>query len=130
MSDYPKDLGSGALFPIDGQQGFYEGNIEIGQDKHRVSGRIKTTNSGHQILSLEIELGGLFLEKEKRSERSPDYSGKISVDGSLMRAVAWETKAKNSGKSFLSLKISEQREQQQTQSQPASQLTNDSDIPF
>ena len=49
--------------------------------------------------------GALFKNDKKGNERSPDYSGKINVNGKDLRLAAWIKEGK-SGK-FMSLKVSE-----------------------
>lgn len=127
MSDYPKELGSGALFPIEGSDKMYEGNIEIGDTKHRISARRTMTKNGKELFALEVEIGALFVPDQKRGPNSPDMTGKIDISGELMRAAGWHKKAKTSGNSYISLSISEHREQEQAP--PSQQVSND-DIPF
>ena len=54
--------------------------------------------------------GALFYEKEVKSERHPNMTGKLNVEGKEYRIAAWE-KTSRSGDTFLSLAISEPREQ-------------------
>lgn len=51
--------------------------------------------------------GTLFNEKQKKSDRAPDMTGTVLLNGVTMRIAAWK-KAGRSGE-FLSLVISEQR---------------------
>jgi uncharacterized protein (DUF736 family) len=65
--------------------------------------------------------GVLFREKTKRSEKSPDYRGKLDMNGEQFEIVGWIREVKNgkdAGSKFLSLKISEPRERQQTTEDP------------
>ena len=50
--------------------------------------------------------GVLFQETEKKSEKAPDYTGKLNVEGKEYRLAGWKRQSKN-GKPFLSLSISE-----------------------
>jgi len=75
--------------------------------------------------------GVLFKNDKKGNERSPDYSGKINVDGREMRLAAWIKEGK-SGK-FMSLKVSELTQKQEVK--PAAKASNvfadlDDTIPF
>ena len=45
-------------------------------------------------------------EDNKRSDRAPDWTGKVNVGGTTYELAAWEKEAKN-GNTFLSLKVSE-----------------------
>jgi len=51
--------------------------------------------------------GVLFPEQEKKSDRHPDFTGKVTVDGVEYRIAAWKRRAKSTDKPFLSLTLSE-----------------------
>ena len=75
--------------------------------------------------------GVLFKNDKKGNERSPDYSGKINVDGKEMRLAAWIKEGK-AGK-FMSLKVSEFTQKQEVK--PAAKASDvfadlDDTIPF
>ena len=53
--------------------------------------------------------GVLFRETDKESDKHPDMTGKINVDGKEYRLAGWTRESKN-GKRFLSLSISEFKE--------------------
>lgn len=55
--------------------------------------------------------GVLFNEEVKKSERSPDWTGKLDVEGKEYRIAAWERTTKT-GTPILSLAISEPQERQ------------------
>jgi hypothetical protein len=55
--------------------------------------------------------GVLFHESAPESEKHPDYTGNINVDGKDYRLAGWKRTGK-SGVPFLSLKISEHRAKQ------------------
>lgn len=55
--------------------------------------------------------GVLFPEKDKKSEKSPDYTGKVNVDGKELRLAGWKRQSKNGGV-FLSIAVSELTETQ------------------
>jgi uncharacterized protein (DUF736 family) len=70
--------------------------------------------------------GSLFRENEKKSEKSPDYSGKIKINGKELRLAGWIKQTK-SGDTYLSLAASEPRSKNgggQSNSAPVN------DIPF
>jgi uncharacterized protein (DUF736 family) len=70
--------------------------------------------------------GSLFRENEKKSEKSPDYSGKIKINGKELRLAGWIKQTK-SGDTYLSLSVSEPRSKNGGgQSKPAPA----NDIPF
>lgn len=52
--------------------------------------------------------GVLFVNKGKKSEKHPDYDGKINVEGKDWAIAGWKRTSKN-GATFLSLKVSEPR---------------------
>ena len=130
MSDYPKDIGSGVLFPVEGRENEYQGNIEIGENKHRITAVKTTTRKGQTLYSLQVEIGALFVVEEKRNPNGPDMTGKLEVEGDLVRAAGWHKKAKNTGNAFISLNISESRDQPAKAEEPAPAKVNDSEIPF
>lgn len=69
--------------------------------------------------------GSLFREQDKKSEKSPDYTGKVKIDGKELRIAGWIKQSK-SGDSYLSLAISEPRDGGNASRKPAA----DHDIPF
>jgi len=48
--------------------------------------------------------GALFMNVEKRTENSPDYSGSIRIDGADWAISGWKKNSKN-GRSYLSLSV-------------------------
>jgi|688.fasta_scaffold370196_4 uncharacterized protein (DUF736 family) len=50
--------------------------------------------------------GVLFVKKNKKNEKQPDYDGNINVDGKDYALAGWK-KTSQKGATFLSLKISE-----------------------
>jgi uncharacterized protein (DUF736 family) len=51
--------------------------------------------------------GVLFPEKDKKSDRAPDFTGKVQVEGKDYRIAGWKRKAKSSGNPFISLSLEE-----------------------
>jgi hypothetical protein len=77
------------------------------------------------------DTGVLFKARNKKSDRHPDYTGKINVAGKDMRLAAW-IKDGRSGK-FLSIKVSDYQVNGEgkpapNREAPADDL--DDDIPF
>lgn len=51
--------------------------------------------------------GVLFPEREKQSDRHPDFTGKVTVEGKDYRIAAWKRASRSSGNPFLSLTLEE-----------------------
>jgi uncharacterized protein (DUF736 family) len=77
--------------------------------------------------------GALFQNDKGDNPKRPDHRGDVTIGGVKYSLSAWNTTAKNTGKPFISLKVSEyverQPQQQQQQQQPAQQTLVD-EIPF
>ena len=123
MTEY-KQVGDGAILTND--DGTLEGNFEVDGTKHRVAGRRKQTRDGKEVIVMEIELGSLWPNEHKKNENQPDMTGKVSIEGKLLRAAVWERTSKNSGNKFLSVKLTEVIEEPQ---QETVQI-DDGDVPF
>lgn len=50
--------------------------------------------------------GVLFKNRDKETDKHPDYTGKLNVNGTELRIAAWIRESK-SGQKFMSLKVSE-----------------------
>lgn len=77
--------------------------------------------------------GALFANDKGDNPKRPDHRGDITIGGVKYSLSAWNTTAKNTGKPYISLKVSEyvERQPQQQQQQPAQQsLVDDDEIPF
>ena len=61
-------------------------------------------------------------QQEKKSEKSPSYSGKGLVNGKEVRVALWNNTSKN-GKTYLKLKFSDPQDN-------GSRSTEEPDIPF
>jgi len=59
----------------------------------------------------------LFAPKEKKSEKSPDFSNQMYVDGKLKEVALWENRDKN-GKIFYGCKISDGKPREKKPYQP------------
>jgi len=79
--------------------------------------------------------GTLFKNKNKKSDRSPGYTGKVNIEGTWYWISAWVKEAgpnaKTPGEKFFSLAFSEM-ENQPTVSAPADHASTgfEEDIPF
>lgn len=52
----------------------------------------------------ETNRGVFFLNDDKKTEKSPDYSGKINVRGEEFKISGWK-KTSGSGKRFISISV-------------------------
>ena len=57
--------------------------------------------------------GALFVNQDKKTDRHPDFTGKIDVDSRELRIAGWK-KVSKAGKHYLKLEVSEPQQQQQT----------------
>ena len=75
--------------------------------------------------------GVLFRNNDKQSDRSPDYSGRITVEGVEYQLAGWLTESAK-GLKYLSIKARIPEEMPQSEpvrnSQP--EATDDGEIPF
>ena len=77
--------------------------------------------------------GVLFRAKERKHEKSPEYTGSITIEGTEWRLAAWvNTKKDGSGEKYFGIKASPKEERR---SQPDFVCTRpshdiDDDIPF
>ena len=69
--------------------------------------------------------GALFQAKEKRTAKSPDYSGNLDVEGQEYWISGWKRKSK-AGKVFLSLALTKK----EVEVDPSTLGDSDDDVPF
>jgi uncharacterized protein (DUF736 family) len=77
----------------------------------------------------ETNRGVLFRDEDKKTDKHPDYTGKLNVDGVDFRLAGW-IKTGKSGKKFLSLKVSEPRQQDEVIAEVTDEPISLNDIPF
>lgn len=68
--------------------------------------------------------GVLFVNKQKKSDKSPDFTGSAEVKGVELRLAAWKRTSK-SGLAFISIAFSDKDERP---NEPAQET--DSEVPF
>ena len=74
--------------------------------------------------------GALFKNKDKKTDRHPDYTGQCVVNGELLRLSAW-IKTSKAGNTYMSLAFSVPDDYHKTNNLPGSaQQYDDDDIPF
>lgn len=74
--------------------------------------------------------GALFPNDKGDNPKRPDYRGDVTIGDVKYSLSAWNTTAKNTGKPFISLKVSEYVERQPQQQQQPAQQTLVDEIPF
>lgn len=72
--------------------------------------------------------GALFVKKERKTEKQPNFQGKINVNGHEYDIAGW-TKLSKTGDKFISLKIEEPRDTKKAEPKPAQTDFGD-EIPF
>lgn len=70
--------------------------------------------------------GALFKNNDKTKETQPDLTGNINIDGKDYQLSAWKNVSKESGKTYLSLRINNKKE---FKKEEKTDFLND-DIPF
>lgn len=73
--------------------------------------------------------GALFINDRKSTEKHPDRTGTINVEGTEYWLSGWIKKKNGDGAPYLSLSV-QKKEQQQKAERPKSTFDEDSDIPF
>jgi len=74
--------------------------------------------------------GSLFKNTNKKTDNHPDYTGIIDIGGKVMRIAGWK-KAGKEGTTFLSLQVSEEKQEEQKTNKKASPFDGmDDSIPF
>lgn len=63
--------------------------------------------------------GVLFRAKEKKSDRSPEYSGSCEIDGEEYWISAWVKESKKDGSKFFSLAFSPKEQRAEERRRPA-----------
>lgn len=84
--------------------------------------------SGYEMKDMS---GTLFRETEKKKENHPDFTGKVLVRGESLRIAGWLKQSK-AGSTYISLALSEPRQQQEQPQAPAQSKPDPTDfgIPF
>jgi uncharacterized protein (DUF736 family) len=69
------------------------------------------------------ELSGvLFPQRDKKSDRSPDFTGRCTIDGIEYRMAGWKRASKSSGTPFISLKFNIEEEREEVDPEGALEL--------
>ena len=74
--------------------------------------------------------GTLMKNNRKEKEGQPDYTGRVMVNGKELRIAGWKKTSQN-GNAYLSLKVSEPQQPQETEGVKALKETfKTTEIPF
>jgi len=71
----------------------------------------------------------IFKNEEKKSEKSPDYSGNVEINGEKFRVALWVKQAKN-GKAYLGGLVSEETLKPAAPKQEVASKSYATDLPF
>jgi hypothetical protein len=71
---------------------------------HREEGGQETMNEQREQRDMA---GTLFKQRERRSEKSPDFTGRITIGGRTYRLSGWKRTTKDGGETYLSLAVRE-----------------------
>lgn len=74
--------------------------------------------------------GALFRNRDKETEKHPDYTGKLNVNGVEMKLSAWINESQK-GQKFLRVKVSESKPAPKVEKKPEATFDDlEDDIPF
>lgn len=71
----------------------------------------------------------IFKNEDKKSEKSPDYSGNIELNGTKLRVALWVKQAKN-GKAYLGGLVSDEAPKSQNATTKVETKQFAEDLPF
>lgn len=72
---------------------------------------------------------GVLFKNDKKSDKAPDYKGKIDIGGTEYNLAGWIRQSQKTGDKFLSLKI-DTYEQQAASAPVRIEPMDDDEIPF
>lgn len=118
--DHPDYSGN---FDFDGVACYANGWLRGGEDDKHLSVSLKEKEGSG------AGEGSITQNKNKTTDRHPDYKGSVEFDGNTYGIAGWKRVAKNSGKNFISIRI-ENKKPAQTDTTPVAAAVEDDDIPF
>ena len=133
-NEYDKTNSGGAFPPFPEQKFILQGNINIDGDDKNVALIAGETQDGKKVIHVYHKVGIMYENEKEEGSNKPDYSGPIGASGITKpkRIAGWKKmKQDDSGstKAWMSLQLTEPKQQQQTQIQePQSEIVED--IPF
>lgn len=83
------------------------GYVFFGEKRHNVIVVSDTTKTGKDINRVFVDIGAVFENTKKTSEKSPDFTGKFEYPDTGKSQIALWTRTSNSGGQFLSGQLSE-----------------------
>jgi uncharacterized protein (DUF736 family) len=74
--------------------------------------------------------GALFKNKKKNSDKHPDYTGTMNVNGREFWLSGWLKTAKQTGEKFFSLSVKPKEAQGEESQVPPTSSAADDEVPF
>ena len=127
QKEYDNEL-TGYLWHETGSSVMRKGTVQVkGQKKYAAI--IKSTNNvGEEKYELMISAGLLHVNAVKTSERSPDISGTVTIDGLVLKMGGWR-KVSDKGDEYTSVSFREKDEARQSETTNTFDTQTD-DVPF
>lgn len=73
--------------------------------------------------------GALFANNNKKTDKHPDYTGRLMVDGKLKSVSGWINTSKSGATKYMSLKIDDYKPKEQTMGYTTTAPDN-AEVPF
>ena len=74
--------------------------------------------------------GALFKAREKRSSKSPDYTGRLVVNGVEYTLSGWVRTPRGGGGKYIGLSVRERSEQRERTDSRSAAAAEEPDVPF
>ena len=127
QKEYDNEL-TGYLWHETGSSVMRKGTVQVKGQK-RYAAIIKSTNNvGEEKYELMISAGLLHVNAVKTSERSPDISGTVTIDGLVLKMGGWR-KVSDKGDEYTSVSFREKDEARQSETTNTFDTQTD-DVPF
>ncbi len=131
MSDYD-NTNRGALFPTADRALIRQGQVHFGPTAEDIAVVKATTKTGKTIFEVYQKIGAVFANIDKKTEKAPDMSGKVSYSGVEYQMAGWAQTSQN-GLKYTSVAVTppeDQPEQQEGPSEEDRYGDLDDEIPF
>jgi len=127
QKEYDNEL-TGYLWHETGSSVMRKGTVQVKGQK-RYAAIIKSTNNvGEEKYELMISAGLLHVNAVKTSDRSPDISGTVTIDGLVLKMGGWR-KVSDKGDEYTSISFREKDEARQSETTNTFDTQTD-DVPF